>query len=770
MEHPIPCPDEHSLRALVLGKLPEAEADRLHEHLAHCMDCLGTLQRLAEDDLGKEGIDTVLGRLKEQYPSLQSPPAPLQDTEGTHTRDEELPPTAVEELCALLAPPEGSGELGRLGRYHVLGVLGAGGMGVVFEAEDPVLQRRVAIKVIRPALANSASARERFLREARSAAAIENDHVVPVFDVNIDHGVPYLAMPLLRGETLEGRLQREGRLAPAEVIRIGREAAEGLSALHERGLVHRDIKPSNLWLDRERGRVKLLDFGLAQAVEIGPRLTQQGAIVGTPQYLAPEQARGEPVDARTDLFSLGCVLYRSATGRAPFRAGNLMQALRSLELEQPAPPCQVEPEVPAGLSELIVRLLAKDRAYRPESARVVIAALTALDAETPAALPPQSPPPAAAAAASEPTLALPRPRHPRRGVKLLLILLVLLVLLVPGVFLVGSMAGWRPFHGSQVKEEPSVPDPPAPSPGERPPRPRPDFKYTVRSFAGHEAPAGPVAVSEDGKLAISGDFSGHALLWELDSGKVKRNLGGHVGWVWAVALSADNKEILTASNPTRMVTLRAPYRHPGPNVVPGLPVGVGFTPQGAMALLAAGDGQNVLVLWDVRQDMERKRFEGHTDRIHRAMISRDGRRMLSVGLDQTVRLWDVEQGKEIQRFKGHKGPVLAADLARDGSKVVSGGQDGTVRVWDVASGRLLQKLDGKQGAVECVAFSPDGRRVLSGGHDGSLCLWTDLDRPDHHERLKGHTELVGGVAFLPDGQGAFSASADQSVRLWRFSE
>jgi serine/threonine protein kinase len=230
------------------------------------------------------------------------------------------PPGWVEEdWRSLLGPPEEPGSLGRLGRFAVLDVLGAGGMGVVFLAEDRRLRRKVAVKAMRPALAASAGARQRFLREAQLAAGLQHDHIVPVYQLGEDGGVLYLAMPLLRGETLEARLRRDDAPSVAEILQVGRETAEGLAAAHEAGLIHRDIKPSNLWLERKdeggrmkdepapgRGsacppssfRVKILDFGLARPAEDDAQVTTSGDLIGTPAYMAPEQAGHEPVDAR----------------------------------------------------------------------------------------------------------------------------------------------------------------------------------------------------------------------------------------------------------------------------------------------------------------------------------------------------------------------------------------------------------------------------------------------------------------------------------------
>ncbi|HTU19181.1 MAG TPA: protein kinase [Gemmataceae bacterium] len=311
-----------------------------------------------------------------------------------------LPASSKEqELCAFLAPSQAPDEIGRLGSYRVLKVLGAGGMGVVFRAEDPQLQRLVALKAMLPALAANESARQRFLREARAAASLKHDHIVTIHQVGEDRGAPFLAMEFLEGEALEDRIKREGKLPLAEVLRIGREIAEGLQAAHEHGLIHRDIKPANVWLEGKRGRVKILDFGLARSSSDDVHLTQSGAIVGTPAYMPPEQARGDAVDARCDLYSLGCVLFRLCTGELPFKGDNTMSLLLALATEQPKSPREINADVPPPLADLILRLLAKEPSQRPAMAGDVAQSLQDIAVE-------KSP---ARAAAS--TLAPPRRRR-----------------------------------------------------------------------------------------------------------------------------------------------------------------------------------------------------------------------------------------------------------------------------------------------------------------------------------------------------------------------
>src|SRR5262249_8483537 len=216
-------------------------------------------------------------------------------------------------------------------------------------------------------------ASQRFLREAQAAAAVKHDHVVTIYQVGEDRGVPFLAMEFLQGESLDDWLKRGRRPNASQVVRLGREIARGLAAAHDKGLIHRDVKPANIWLDREHaGRVKLLDFGLARAAGDNVHLTQSGCIVGTPAYMAPEQGRGEKVDHRCDLFSLGVVLYRLATGELPFTGATTMALLTALAVENPRAVQEINATLPPALANLIMRLLAKDPAARPPSAGEVV--------------------------------------------------------------------------------------------------------------------------------------------------------------------------------------------------------------------------------------------------------------------------------------------------------------------------------------------------------------------------------------------------------------
>ena len=238
-------------------------------------------------------------------------------------------PSLLKAEFPFLTAPIVADDLGSLGPYRILNRVGRGGMGIVFRAFDPKLQRVVAVKVLAPEIAIDPMARKRFEREARSAAAVSHPHVVVIHAVDENHNPPYLVMEFIQGKTLAEKLAAQGMLSVKEILRIGAQIAEGLAAAHKQGLVHRDMKPANVLLENGVERAKVTDFGLAKTVD-DVAITRTGDLSGTPQYMSPEQASGGLVDHRTDLFSLGAVLYTMCTGRPPFRADNPLAMLKRI--------------------------------------------------------------------------------------------------------------------------------------------------------------------------------------------------------------------------------------------------------------------------------------------------------------------------------------------------------------------------------------------------------------------------------------------------------
>ncbi|MEZ6039901.1 MAG: serine/threonine-protein kinase [Planctomycetaceae bacterium] len=291
------------------------------------------------------------------------------------------PRPTSEVSLSFLKPTDKEGVVGTIGPYEVLEVIGHGGMGVVLRAVDLKLNRIVAVKALLPELAANPNSRRRFLREAQAAAAISHPHVVTIHavddahqDVNGKPVPPYLVMECVVGQSLQQKLDRVGTLRLAEILRVGRQIAEGLAAAHKQGVIHRDIKPANILLENGVERVKITDFGLARAID-DITVTRTGEVSGTPQYMSPEQACGERVDHRSDLFSLGCVMYAMCTGHSPFRGDSIAHVIKRVTQDTPRPIDGQNPEIPTWLIEIITCLLQKDATHRFQSAEGVVAIL-----------------------------------------------------------------------------------------------------------------------------------------------------------------------------------------------------------------------------------------------------------------------------------------------------------------------------------------------------------------------------------------------------------
>ncbi|MBL8851234.1 MAG: protein kinase [Planctomycetaceae bacterium] len=347
------------LSAALAERLSEQQEEQLSQHLSECAACREQLERLAGGQEEWQSVQIALRR------------TPHPDTAGDATsavpaRSE----WAVDFAVNFLKPSPRGDALGRLDDIDILGVIGAGGMGIVLKGFQTELNRPVAVKVLAPHLATSGAARQRFAREAQAAAAIMHPNVMPILAVNSSGALPYLVMPFVACESLQQRLDHDGHLPTVDVLRIGLQMARGLAAAHAQGLIHRDVKPANILLEKGLNRALLTDFGLARAAD-DASLTRSGVIAGTPQFMSPEQARGESIDPRSDLFSLGSVLYTLCAGRAPFRAETSYGILRRVTDEMPRSLREIHPEVPDWLETIVQRLHAKRAEDRPASADVV---------------------------------------------------------------------------------------------------------------------------------------------------------------------------------------------------------------------------------------------------------------------------------------------------------------------------------------------------------------------------------------------------------------
>jgi WD40 repeat protein len=706
-----------------------------------------------------------------------------------------------------LAPAQRPDEIGRLGPYRVLGVLGQGGMGTVFVAEDPQLRRQVALKVMRPSAAAAARSRERFLREARAAAAIHDDHIVSIHQVGEDRGIPFLVMPLLAGESLATRLQLQPRLSATEAVRIAREVAQGLAAAHRRGLIHRDIKPANVWLEAPAGRVKILDFGLARPELDAEALTAEGEPLGTPAYMPPEQVsrRRGTIGAWSDVYGLGVVLYQMLTGHTPFR-GDVHAILGQILADAPTPPTALCPDLDPALAAIVLTALAKDPAQRYQSADEFI---EALDRWTGGGSGPRRPRRTALAALAG-------------GGALLLAGIIIIVIVIrersgkPETLAPSGPA--VPTVPTVVQKRRPADDTVAP-PGRYPylsadvvqllgdPRwrwgpPRELMPDMVPSFAwaGKDLLA-MVRLYDSVRVWAPATCRPHHLLSAPDTvGAAFAPDGSRVAmlkqmqdrWEWRIhdipgpsdpivlshegtslvrlAFAPGGKLIATASGHGEVVLWDAAtgdllerFR---------LDVGGGvlaFSPDGKLLALGGEDvrapGTVVVRLLDVAAHKERQPLRSAALRgpgavqLGRIEFSADGRtlalgRCLNSGTGQ-VQLWDVPSGKEGKVHGGqNKAAVLSFALAADGKTLALGLPDDTVQVIDAGTGKSKHVLTvpyrggGPAPGVVSLSFAPDGRTLVAASFHGAIRLW-DVEKG---EMLHGPGEPVVLLGATSDGK------------------
>ena len=350
------CLSQNDLREMKNDQLSQQQLEQFENHLTDCKPCRELLDATDVNPF-PDWQSEIRPALRETY-DLRLAETRAEDSAGNET------------FLRLLSPSEDPRMLGRIGNYEVVGIIGQGGMGVVFKAFETSLNRFVAIKMLLPQLTANGAARKRFLREAQAAAAVVDDHVLPIFGVDQWQETPYLVMKYCGGQTLQQRIGQQGPLELKEVLRIGTQAAKGLAAAHAQGLVHRDVKPSNILLDGSVDRAVLMDFGLARAVD-DASITRTGIISGTPQYMSPEQVRADSVDARSDLFSLGSTLYAMCAGRPPFRAESAYSVMHRITHESPTPICEVNSDVPQWMGDVVDRLMSKNPEDRFKSAQEV---------------------------------------------------------------------------------------------------------------------------------------------------------------------------------------------------------------------------------------------------------------------------------------------------------------------------------------------------------------------------------------------------------------
>jgi WD40 repeat protein len=792
------CPfakESERLGRLLADDLPEDEQSRLTAHVEECPECRRILDALA----ARSGLWKELPLMRDDL--LDPPTIDAPSELGTEADDEEEIP------LGLLEPADGEGQLGRLGQYDILDVLGRGGMGVVFRGRDRALDRLVAIKVLAPGLGASAAARRRFAREAKAAAAVVHDHVVTIHAVDATpQGIPYIVMQYIAGKSVQDLIDRGKPPELREILRIGTQAAQALAAAHAQGLIHRDVKPANILLENGVERVKITDFGLARGVD-DATMTQSGVVAGTPRYMSPEQARGEPIDHRSDLFSLGSVLYALCTGRAPFEGNSSIATLKRVCERTPQPIGHLNPDIPSWLVRIIERLHAKNPAERYSSAAEVADLLGRCLAHV------QQP-------ASVPLPVELSPPTRRRTV-------AAWGSVVACVILVGMLC----FSGVRAVAQQAV-----------------DYVATVLRLKTPEGvlvieAADPaVAVRLDGsELEITGAgvkelrlaVGPHHLQAVKDSKVLREELvtvtrGGRT--VVSVRREPDVQPPATAASPTPLTPhesvtemalrlLRAggahgqgalsmeptPILRPGPPRRPGeydtsapRPAAmlqqlsaevrsVAFSPDGKTIAYGLTDGR--IGLWDWQpllagQPARQVLFAAHPGGVESVAFSPDGKSLASGGWDYRVVLWDVATDPSSPtlrwKFMGHTDGVRSVAFGAFGRLLVVGSFDGVVSVLSAGTGQRVWTSPKLDQPINGVQFSPSGHELAFAmgdyskgtpgdpvGQPGEVQLWSWPGRK-RIATMRGWTRECKSIAFHPEG-GLFAVTGgDGTTRLYTY--
>jgi serine/threonine protein kinase/sugar lactone lactonase YvrE len=737
MTPPTSCPDQAHLKGLLDGSLAGDEQSVLTEHLGNCQCCQHTLESLA---VGDAPWAADLRHVDRDRPTSDSAFWPAlrsleQQIDVTQVQPGAAEPDAGPVELDFLAPAEKPGYLGRLGHFDVVEVIGRGGMGLVLKAFDECLHRFVAIKVLDPKLAGNETARRRFCREARAAAAVTHENVVAIHEVEHEESndLPYLVMQYVAGTSLQDRLDHGQPLELKEILRIGAQAAAGLAAAHAQGLVHRDVKPANILLESGE-RVRITDFGLARAAE-DVKLTKTGFVAGTPLYMAPEQASGEDLDHRTDLFSLGSVLYALCTGQAPFDGNTPFVVLRRITEETPRPIQDINPKIPGWLVAVIDKLLAKDPKDRFQSAADVGDILSQA---------------LAAVQSSSGTIPCPDAARRKRAriyrtIGAAVPAALLLGLFVTEVTNVTGVIGWmgRALHF----------------------RPNEEASPTSAEFSQNEATVWSLAFMPREDVLAMAVEDGTIKLWKPGQSRAERKFNGHDGKpIWSLAVAPDGKSFITGGS-DETVQRWDPDTVEGRTILkaPSIVRAVAFGPRGEKVAAACRDG--AVVVHDLKTGKEQK-FGPSSGEMVAIAYSPDGKLVASGGTGKVIHLWSVATGREHNRLHGHKGAVYGLAFSPDGQTLASGGWDKILRIWDVSTGDVQRKFEGHAEDIWSVAFSPDGRLVATGSGDHTVKLW-DVETGRELATFRGHTSAVHAVAFAPDGRRVAAGCRDGVVKVWQ---
>jgi serine/threonine protein kinase/sugar lactone lactonase YvrE len=659
-----------------------------------------------------------------------------------------------------------------LAGYQLVAQVGAGGMAVVFRARDERLGRMVALKILAPALASDSEFRQRFIDESRSAAVVDNPHIIPVYEAGEADGVLFIAMRFVGSGDLQGVLEREGPLAPDRAAEFVSQVASALDAAHRAGLVHRDVKPGNIMVDSAADRpdhAYLSDFGISKKVKAPAGLTGTGQYLGTPVYSAPEQIRGLEVDGRTDQYALACVAYELLTGALPFERDDVLAVLSAQLSEPPPSAASRRPGLPGAADEVLARAMAKVPENRYGTCQEFADALRTALGPTPSDQPEQPDPGPGPGMGNDTAPLAPRPR---RGIldrlsttKAWTARHRLPVLALAAAILAAAIV--IPFVLKSPSNSPGPANSASPAHSSSPASP-PSY-----SRAGLDLPS---PYRGNGVLSLTFSPSGSTLaiantylcLWDIAATGCTTASGFTVEI--SVAFSPDGKTLAVGDINGGIdllnlatLTITATLTDPGSKGVES----VAFSPDGTT--LAAGDFNGRTYLWNVATKKPAATF---TDRgsegVKSVAFSPDGGTLAVGDFNGRSYLWNVATKTLAATLTdpGSKG-VNSVAFSPDGGILAAGDSDGHTYLWNVSTKTLAATLtDPGTKGVDSVAFSPDGGILAAGDSDGRTYLWNVSTKTLAATLTDPNSMNINSVAFSPDGKTLATGDASGSVNLW----